>query len=173
MLRYVLPFARRGPAADSLQQRFQGISEKDIAVGEVSCLGQCDGAPAVSINDRIYRSVTTEQAEALVFTALGGTELPEMPAEEKTALLKSDPYAGGQQYGALRQLIASRDWDGVIMQLRASGLSGLGGAGFPTGMKWEAVRKAPGQRNTWFATPTRASPAPSKTASSCATCRTW
>jgi NADH:ubiquinone oxidoreductase subunit F (NADH-binding) len=64
-----------------------------------------------------------------------------MPAEEKVVLLGSDPYAGGEQYGAVRRLIVSRDWDGVIAQLKASGLSGLGGAGFPTGVKWDIVRK--------------------------------
>jgi NADH:ubiquinone oxidoreductase subunit F (NADH-binding)/NADH:ubiquinone oxidoreductase subunit E len=128
----------------SLQQRFRGMSEKDLVVGEVSCLGQCDGAPAVSINDHIYRSVTTAQADALVLTALGGNELPDMPAEKATPRLGSDPYGAGEQYGALRRLVASRDWDGVIAQLKASGLSGLGGAGFPTGVKWEAVRKERG-----------------------------
>ena len=128
----------------SLQQRFHGMSEKDVAVGDVSCLGQCDGAPAVSINDHIYRSVTTAQAEALVFAALGGSELPDMPADEKAVRLRSDPYGDGEQYGALRQLVATRDRDGVIAQLKASGLSGLGGAGFPTGVKWEAVRKERG-----------------------------
>jgi formate dehydrogenase/NADH-quinone oxidoreductase subunit F len=128
----------------SLQQRFHGMSEKDVAVGDVSCLGQCDGAPAVSINDHIYRSVTTAQAEAFVFAALGGSELPEMQADERAVLLGSDPYAAGEHYGAVRRLIASRDWDGVIAQLKASGLSGLGGAGFPTGMKWEIVRKERG-----------------------------
>ncbi len=76
----------------SLQQRFHGMSEKDILVGDVSCLGQCDGAPAISINDHIYRSVTTAQAEALVFTALGGSELPEMPPSMKRPDLGSDPY---------------------------------------------------------------------------------
>jgi NADH:ubiquinone oxidoreductase subunit F (NADH-binding)/NADH:ubiquinone oxidoreductase subunit E len=128
----------------SLQQRFHGMSEKDVVVGDVSCLGQCDGAPAVSINDHIYRNVTTAQAEAFVFAALGGSELPEMPADENAVLLGSDPYAAGEHYGAMRRLIASRDWDGVIAQLKASGLSGLGGAGFPTGMKWEIVRKERG-----------------------------
>jgi len=124
----------------SLQQRFRGMDEKDVKVDDVSCLGQCDGAPAVSINDHIYRNVTTAQAEALVLTALGGSELPDMPPDEKTAALGSDPYAGGEQYGALRQLAATRDWDGTIAKLKASGLVGLGGAGFMTGLKWEIVR---------------------------------
>ena len=128
----------------SLQQRFNGMSDKDVAVRDVSCLGQCDGAPAVSINDHIYRSVTTTQAEALVYAALGGSELPEMPRDEKITGLGSDPYGAREQYGALRQLVGTRDFDGVIAQLKASGLSGLGGAGFPTGIKWEAVRRERG-----------------------------
>ena len=126
----------------ALQQRFRGMSDTDIKVGDVSCLGQCDGAPAVSINDHIYRSVTPAQAEALVLTALGGNELPEMPpSDEKPGQLASDPYPGVEHYGALRSLVVTRDWDGVIAKLKSSGLSGLGGAGFPTGMKWEIVRK--------------------------------
>jgi len=127
-----------------LKQRFQQMSPGDLAIGEVSCLGQCDGAPAISVNDHIYRSVTPAQAEALVLTALGGSGLPSAPEEARISGLASDPYPDGEHYGALRRLVATRDWDGVIAQLKASGLSGLGGAGFPTGIKWEAVRKAPG-----------------------------
>jgi NADH:ubiquinone oxidoreductase subunit F (NADH-binding)/NADH:ubiquinone oxidoreductase subunit E len=127
-----------------LKQRFQGMSESDVLIGEVSCLGQCDGAPAISINDHIYRGVTAAQAEAFVLTALGGSSLPHMPAVEKTHGLASNPYRDSEHYGALRRIVATRDWEGVIAQLKASGLSGLGGAGFPTGVKWEAVRKAPG-----------------------------
>jgi len=135
---------RADPLRTGLKQRFQGMSESDVLIGEVSCLGQCDGAPAISINDHIYRGVTAAQAEALVLTALGGSSLPHMPAVEKTNGLASDPYRDSEHYGALRRIVATRDWDGVIAQLKASGLSGLGGAGFPTGIKWEAVRKASG-----------------------------
>jgi NADH:ubiquinone oxidoreductase subunit F (NADH-binding)/NADH:ubiquinone oxidoreductase subunit E len=132
-----------------LEQRFHGMSEKEVAIRDISCLGQCDGAPAVSINDHIYRGVTLAQGEALVLTALGGNELPELAADElptdaKALGLASDPYQGAEHYGALRMVAAARDWDAVIAQLKASGLSGLGGAGFPTGMKWEAVRREPG-----------------------------
>ncbi len=127
-----------------LEQRFHGMSDKDIVIRDISCLGQCDGAPAVSINDHIYRGVTVAQAEALVLTALGGNELPEMPAEEKMSDLASDPYLGAEHYGALRTVAAARDWDAVLAQWKANGVSGVGGEGFPPGVEWEAVRRAPG-----------------------------
>ncbi len=132
------------PLRTGLKQRFQTMSEKDISVREVSCLGQCDGAPALSINDHVYRNVNPAQAEALVLTALGGSTLPAMPREPRQTNLPADPYRDSQPYGALRKLVETRDWDAVIAQLKAAGLSGLGGAGFPTGVKWEAVRKAAG-----------------------------
>ena len=127
-----------------LKQRFQQMNASDLSIGEVSCLGQCDGAPAISVNDHIYRGVTAAQAEALVLAALGGSGLPHAVEDGRAGGLASDPYPEGEHYGALRTLVQTRDWDGVITQLKASGLSGLGGAGFPTGIKWEAVRKAPG-----------------------------
>jgi NADH:ubiquinone oxidoreductase subunit F (NADH-binding)/NADH:ubiquinone oxidoreductase subunit E len=127
-----------------LKHRFQGMSASDVFIGECSCLGQCDGAPAISVNDHIYRTATPAQAEALVLTALGGSDLPELAAHVTTSGLASDPYHGAEHYGALRRLVQTRDWDGVITQLKASGLPGLGGAGFVTGLKWDLVRKAPG-----------------------------
>ena len=33
----------------------------------------------------------------------------------------------------------------IIDEIKASGLRGRGGAGFPTGKKWEDCRKAPGE----------------------------
>ena len=127
-----------------LQQRFQGMTERDISIRDVSCLGQCDGAPAVAINDHSVRNVSSAQSEALVLGALGGSEMPSLPLDPKMAQVAADPYQNSERYGALRQLVKTRDWDGTIAQLKASGLAGLGGAGFPTGTKWEAVRKAPG-----------------------------
>ena len=58
--------------------------------------------------------------------------------------IKCDPYPADARYGVLRSFVASRDWPGLIARLKESGLRGLGGAGFPTGMKWELVRNQPG-----------------------------
>jgi NADH-quinone oxidoreductase subunit F len=56
--------------------------------------------------------------------------------------------------------------------VKASGLRGRGGAGFPTGLKWSFMpRTAPG-RSTSCAIRTSPSRAPARTATSCATTRT-
>ncbi len=128
----------------SLEQRFRGMSDKDVTIRDVSCLGRCDGAPAISVNDRIYSRVTERQAEELVRSALSGEDLPHPPREQKRVECASDPYPSGQKYGAVRELVKSRDWDAVLEKLKASDLRGLGGAGALAEMKWSATRKAPG-----------------------------
>ena len=56
--------------------------------------------------------------------------------------------------------------EAAIAEIPAAGLLGRGGAGFPTGRKWTLVRLPPARPTTSSATPTRASPAPSRTGSS-------
>jgi NADH:ubiquinone oxidoreductase subunit F (NADH-binding) len=56
--------------------------------------------------------------------------------------LSSDPYDGQRPYEVVRKLVETRDWDGVIGTLKTSGLVGMGGAGFPAGIKWEAAKNA-------------------------------
>jgi NADH:ubiquinone oxidoreductase subunit F (NADH-binding)/NADH:ubiquinone oxidoreductase subunit E len=128
----------------NLKQRFGTLSDKEIEIGEDSCLGQCDGAPAMSINGHSFRNVSQAQAEALIVLAIGGGELPHLHPEPKVTGLPANPYNNSEPYGALRKLAVTKDWTGVIATLKEAGLQGLGGAGFPAGMKWEAVRNAPG-----------------------------
>jgi NADH:ubiquinone oxidoreductase subunit F (NADH-binding) len=126
-----------------LARRFSAMSERDIAITDVSCLGQCDGAPAVRINDHSFRNVSAPQAEAIAIGALGGSPPPAVSLDARIRGLAADPYPNAEPYQALRKLAGTRDFDGVIGLLKTAGLSGLGGAGFPTGVKWEAVRKTP------------------------------
>ncbi len=127
-----------------LREKFRPMGKRVVNVHERSCLGQCDAAPALTINETLFRNVTTEQAEILVQTGLAGLDMPQPAPVRPSVELKSDPYPGVEKYGALRKLVVTRDWDGVIAALKAAGLGGMGGAGFPTSIKWDVVRKAPG-----------------------------
>lgn len=130
---------------ERLTARYQ---RQDVNIRHVSCLGRCDLAPAIAVNDVIFENVGDVDAAALIDFALAGasvTQLAARKAHPARARIACDPYPDvPSQYGVLRQFVQSKDWTGLIATLKASGLRGLGGAGFPTGMKWELVRSQPG-----------------------------
>ncbi|MGB6498775.1 MAG: NAD(P)H-dependent oxidoreductase subunit E, partial [Candidatus Acidiferrum sp.] len=127
-----------------MEQRFAKHGAADVLVRDVSCLGRCDQAPAISINDEIFANVTAAMAEGIVRDVLRGEEVPEPHPEQARVKCASDPYGEGEKYGALRKLASTKDWDGALAELKAAELRGMGGAGFPTSMKWDLVRKQPG-----------------------------
>jgi NADH-quinone oxidoreductase subunit F len=55
-----------------------------------------------------------------------------------------DDYIATKGYQALKKVLSQMSPEQVIHEIKHSGLRGRGGAGFPTGMKWEFCRKAPG-----------------------------
>ena len=153
----------------SLEAHLAGRELSGVVVRPVSCLGQCDRAPAGSINDVIVPGLTPARLTDLVGAAAAGAALPHMESTRASTPLGIHPYAAGVHYAALHGLLASRDIEGVLTTLKASELRGLGGAGFPTGVKWEIVRAPPAPRSTSSATRTRASRVRSRTASSWST----
>ena len=50
-------------------------------------------------------------------------------------------------YEALAKVLTSMTPDEVIKEIKASGLRGRGGGGFPTGIKWETCKHAPGDKH--------------------------
>jgi formate dehydrogenase beta subunit len=92
-------------------------ADPDIDVREVSCIGRCDRAPAASSDTTGVRRSDVQRP--------------------------NDPYGpGSRDYRVLRSAIAGElDTTDLIAQLKESGLRGMGGAGFPTGTKWELVAK--------------------------------
>ncbi|MHC4181600.1 MAG: (2Fe-2S) ferredoxin domain-containing protein, partial [Planctomycetota bacterium] len=51
-----------------------------------------------------------------------------------------DDYIACGGYGALAKVLAQADPEGVIEEVKTSGLRGRGGGGYPTGRKWESCR---------------------------------
>jgi len=125
-----------------LERRFVNTHHGEVEVRDVSCLGRCDGAPAIAVNDNIYTGVTAERGEELVRAAVRGEEPHEDHPQQARVACASDPYPE-EKYGALRAVAATKDWDGVLARLKEAELRGMGGAGFPTSMKWDLVRKQP------------------------------
>jgi NADH:ubiquinone oxidoreductase subunit F (NADH-binding)/NADH:ubiquinone oxidoreductase subunit E len=124
-----------------LGRRFAGAPPDDVQIRDVSCLGRCDHAPAVSINDCIFTDVTAAKAEEIARNGIRGGDIHEPHAEPMHIACKADPYGDGEKYGVARKLIQTRAWDEALAQLKAAELKGMGGAGFPTSMKWDLVRK--------------------------------
>ena len=121
-----------------------------VEIREVSCLGRCDGAPAAAVNEHPVtlgpRGVGGDPLDLGPLLAAVDAPLPAHAPQEPTASPRrwaSDPHASpADRYGVVARLLAGGlDADAVIATLKASGLRGMGGAGFPTGLKWELVRK--------------------------------
>ena len=82
-----------------------------------------------------------------------------------------DKYLELDGYKAVQQAIAEGpEW--IINTMKASGLRGRGGAGFPTGMKWSFVPKVSRSQSTSSSTATSPNPEPAKTTSSSCTIHT-
>jgi formate dehydrogenase beta subunit len=109
----------------------------EIEVVEVSCLGRCDIAPAAAVEER---PIPLSDAEQVVSDARRGTH-GETHAKRGEERRPNDPYEPGEERYRLfrRALAGDLRPEEVIATLKDSELRGMGGAGFPTGQKWEIV----------------------------------
>ena len=128
----------------ALDSAFQGADPKEVSIRDVSCLGRCDQAPAIMVNDNIYAHVNSRDAVTMAQDVLAGKPLPEPHHNAERVAVVSDPYQGQGQYAVERRFVETRNWQEIIAALKAAGLRGMGGAGFPTFSKWELVRNASG-----------------------------
>lgn len=127
------------------EERIAAVREKygedaDVELVEVSCLGRCDVAPAADVNEH---PASMSEVDTLV-DAARGDGVTELVAASRTEPWPNDPYPAasgvGERYASLRALLAGELSAGeIVSTLSASGLRGMGGAGFPTGKKWELV----------------------------------
>ncbi|MEE8538162.1 MAG: NADH-ubiquinone oxidoreductase-F iron-sulfur binding region domain-containing protein [Acidobacteriota bacterium] len=116
----------------------------EVSVLEAPCLGRCERAVAVEINGVIRAGLTRDSLDACL---RGGPVPGDSPFDsfpQKSAQL--EPYASaGERFGELRACLETkRSPEEVISSIRDSSLRGMGGAGFPTGVKWQIVRQAEG-----------------------------
>ncbi len=142
----------------------------EVQVKGTGCPGFCERGPVVVIepDETCYLQVQPKDAAEIVAKTLKQNKVVERLLYSKEAVRESDiPFYAHQQrnvignnrrldpksiddylalggYSALAKALAQMTAEQVVDEVKKSGLRGRGGAGFPTGIKWEAARSAPG-----------------------------
>ena len=137
-----------------------GVGDKGVtadgvfSLEEVECIGACAWAPAIEVNYDFHHQLTPAQVPQIIAsyrdkpkTKVALPALVSHPDEVKIVsrrfgqgAAKIDKYIQLGGYEAAKKCLAEgSEW--IINEMKASGLRGRGGAGFPTGLKWSFVPK--------------------------------
>ena len=115
------------------------------------CAGRCDQIVPVLRGDCVYVGSHAEDLQALPSPLPpenpGGYEECVFASIREADRATLDGYRRTGGYGALQTALEMRPAE-VIDCITQSKLAGRGGAGFPTGLKWQAVSDAPGRPKT-------------------------
>ena len=148
----------------------------NVRVIKTGCFGLCAKGPIVIIRpeDTFYAMVTPEDCEEIIDTHIvkgerverllckdiDGTVVNSLDElnfykKQKRIALKNcgvvnpediDEYIAFDGYKALEKVLKEMTQDEVIDVVKESGLRGRGGAGFPTGKKWELTKASEGDQ---------------------------
>ena len=157
----------------------KGLTKK-VRLRITGCHGFCQMEPSVLVEPRrvFYPRVGLKEMERIVEAAARNKVLTDIlfvdpetgkPVEKQDDIPffnkqvrrilagneKVDPIriydyikAGG--YSALMKVFTKSNATWVVQQVKRSGLRGRGGAGFPTGLKWEMLAEQPSDRGKFF-----------------------
>jgi NADH-quinone oxidoreductase subunit F len=144
-----------------------------VSLRVTGCHGFCEMGPFVLTEpqDAFYSQVTLDDVPRIIDALLLGDYIEQLlyrdPATGKTYYKRDDiPFFKNQKrsilglnqrmdpmriydyivqggYGALETVLSSQNPHWVVEEVKRSGLRGRGGAGFPTGLKWELLAKQP------------------------------
>ncbi len=125
--------------AGTLQRSLEKLGLDDVRIIPAPCVGRCDRAPVAVVGRNPVDHATPERVQAV---AARGEREPAVPDA-----IAYDEYRKSGGYATLAACVEGRRTvDDVLAELEASGLRGLGGAGFPTFRKIGFVRNEPAPR---------------------------
>jgi bidirectional [NiFe] hydrogenase diaphorase subunit len=144
-----------------LGDQISGAGVTDVAVKRVGCLLLCASGPLVQIPEtgQLFSNVRPDDldgiVEALAAVEPGGERAPVAPFFSRQRRIATencgriDPesledYVASGGFKTLRHVLSSMTPTAVREEITRSGLRGRGGAGYPTGLKWNTVAKAGG-----------------------------
>ncbi len=142
----------------------------DYKITETGCMGMCSKGPFMVVDEVVYSQLNPRAVSEIVEKHLVGGQVVEKyllktpdgkPVEKAfkehpffTKQVKIvtrnlgvidpkniDDYIARDGYKALEKVLKEMKPEEVIEEIKKSGLRGRGGAGFPTGLKWELAAK--------------------------------
>ncbi|HXX63207.1 MAG TPA: NuoF family protein [Bacteroidota bacterium] len=149
--------------ARALKERGMESSVELVGTG---CMGLCGEGPLVRVasDGTIYQRVDEAVAGRIVEEHLAhGKKVVEHQVDASIPFFKEqmkivlencgsmdseniEEYIAAGGYEALAKAVGEMSPGEVTEEVRKSGLRGRGGAGYPTGLKWGIVHKAPGEQ---------------------------
>ncbi len=119
--------------APTLLAKLRATLGAKVRVIPAPCIGRCEQAPAAVVGQNPVAHATVDKVQAQVAAK-----------NTRCAVAK---YIGFDEYRkrggykiAAACLAGKRDAEDILKTMEASGLRGLGGAGFPAGRKWRILR---------------------------------
>ncbi len=137
-----------------------------IGLYDTSCIGMSDQEPAAIINNRIFTKLTPFRVKELINDIRQGKDIVQMYSASfgdgmnnsdlikaiiRNNIMKKGPVLDmGYKMGEALTRVISMTSEDVIEEIKISNLRGRGGAGFPTGLKWQFCRNSAGDKKYIF-----------------------
>jgi NADH-quinone oxidoreductase subunit F len=119
----------------------------------VECLASCGSAPVAMVDDNFKENIKLEDAAKLLKLERSDATLPKVlpphPREKRLVFKNIDRegwtndiecYLNDGGYAELKKALTMPRVD-IVNEVKASGLRGRGGAGFPCGVKWGFIKQ--------------------------------
>jgi len=122
---------------DEVKSKLSDKCGKD-EIGHVTCLGRCHENAAFQIEGANYSGDDIEQLDSIVNENSHSKEKYLVECLMDKPLLTESTGSAQDYYQLFSKVVSDKDKQAILKEITESGLRGRGGAGFPTGIKWQS-----------------------------------